>query len=378
MAVHAESEEITARLTRGIRDAGGSDVRAFLDSRPVIAEVEAIQRAALLAREAGAWLHIVHISSGRGVAAALEARARGTDITIETCAHYLFFTEDDLVRLGAVAKCAPPLRSAANASPVAARARWRSRYDCFGPFPEFPDLKSGDDFFAIWGGIAGVQSRLAVLLESGHHSGDSRSGHRDSPRYPGPPLRSAERARSRRDTTPISPWWTLRASTLRNEELRSGTRSPLRRLQFRGIVRRTLLRGQTIFPRRHDRRRPAGQFVRPTSGDLCIVSDSPVAHSADHRCLTPDTFVRAPLPGMTGATAIVHAAPALGAAFTQYTAEFEPGGSLGPATTSAFSTCSRRHRRQDGRRKHHLPVGDYAYLPSGLRRPRCVRQAAPR
>src|SRR5207342_976109 len=99
---------------RSIRDAGGSDVRAFLASRPVLAEIEAIQRAALLAREAGAWLHIVHISSGRGVAAALEARARGTRLTIETCPHYLFFTEEDMVRLGAVAKCAPPLRNAAD------------------------------------------------------------------------------------------------------------------------------------------------------------------------------------------------------------------------------------------------------------------------
>ena len=54
VAVHAESEEITSGLTRRIRDAGGSDVRAFLESRPVLAEVEAIQRAALLAREAGA------------------------------------------------------------------------------------------------------------------------------------------------------------------------------------------------------------------------------------------------------------------------------------------------------------------------------------
>jgi (S)-ureidoglycine aminohydrolase len=39
----------------------------------------------------------------------------------------------------------------------------------------------------------------------------------------------------------------------------------------------------------------------------------------NHAVLTPDTFVRAPLPGMVRATAIVHAAPALGAAFTQYT-----------------------------------------------------------
>ena len=108
VAVHAESEEITCGLTSRIRAAGGRDVRAYLASRPVIAEVEAIQRAGLLARETGAWLHIVHISSGRGVAAALEARAQGANLTIETCPHYLFFTEDDMERIGAAAKCSPP------------------------------------------------------------------------------------------------------------------------------------------------------------------------------------------------------------------------------------------------------------------------------
>ena len=50
----------------------------------------------------------------------------------------------------------------------------------------------------------------------------------------------------------------------------------------------------------------------------------------DHLLQTPDTFVRAPLPGMVKCTAIVHAAPAIGARFTQYTAEFEAGGRLGP------------------------------------------------
>ena len=52
---------------------------------------------------------------------------------------------------------------------------------------------------------------------------------------------------------------------------------------------------------------------------------------------------------MDGATAIVHAAPALGAAFTQYTAEFEPGGSLGPARRTALRLRARRRDRR-GRR----------------------------
>ena len=57
---------------------------------------------------------------------------------------------------------------------------------------------------------------------------------------------------------------------------------------------------------------------------------------ADHVLLTPDTFVRAPLPGMERASAIVHTAPAMRAAFTQYTAEIEPGGSLGPTEAQRF------------------------------------------
>ena len=98
VSVHAENQEITQALSRAMAEQGRTDARDFLESRPVIAEVEAIKRATLFAGEAGAKLHIVHISSGRGVVAAAEARARGVDVSIETCAHYLFFTEEDLER----------------------------------------------------------------------------------------------------------------------------------------------------------------------------------------------------------------------------------------------------------------------------------------
>uniref|UniRef100_Q02C41 Cupin 2, conserved barrel domain protein n=1 Tax=Solibacter usitatus (strain Ellin6076) TaxID=234267 RepID=Q02C41_SOLUE len=86
------------------------------------------------------------------------------------------------------------------------------------------------------------------------------------------------------------------------------------------------------------------------------------AHRSDHLLLTPDTFVRAPLPGMTGATAIVHAAPALGTAFTQYTAEFEPGGSLGPAYGQRFVYVLDGVINAAGRT---LSADDYCYLPTG-------------
>lgn len=165
VAVHAENDEITRELSRRAHAEGRTGIRDYLESRPIVAEVEAINRAALLAREAGAKLHIVHISSGRGVAAAIEARKAGTDLTIETCAHYLFFTEEDMERIGAAAKCAPPLRAVTERDEL---RRWLlgGGIDIVASdhSPAPLDMKQDANFFKVWGGIAGVQSTLAVLL----------------------------------------------------------------------------------------------------------------------------------------------------------------------------------------------------------------------
>jgi (S)-ureidoglycine aminohydrolase len=86
------------------------------------------------------------------------------------------------------------------------------------------------------------------------------------------------------------------------------------------------------------------------------------AHRADHLLQTPDTFVRAPMPGMHKATAIVHVAPPIGARFAQYTAEFEAGGSLGPAAFQRFLYVLDGEVEIDGAI---LARGVYAYLPPG-------------
>jgi (S)-ureidoglycine aminohydrolase len=87
-------------------------------------------------------------------------------------------------------------------------------------------------------------------------------------------------------------------------------------------------------------------------------------HRADHILQTPDAFVRAPLPGMQRTTAIVHVGPAVGAQFTQYTAEFKEGGSLGPASSERFIYVLDGDLEVDGRS---LAAGDYAYFPAGSR-----------
>jgi (S)-ureidoglycine aminohydrolase len=60
------------------------------------------------------------------------------------------------------------------------------------------------------------------------------------------------------------------------------------------------------------------------------------AHHRNHFLLTSDTFVRTTLPGMKRCSAIVHAGPSMGAAFTEYSAEFEKNGELGPTSAQRF------------------------------------------
>jgi (S)-ureidoglycine aminohydrolase len=90
------------------------------------------------------------------------------------------------------------------------------------------------------------------------------------------------------------------------------------------------------------------------------------ALARNYALLTPDTFVRAPLPGMKRATAIVHTSPAMTAAFMQYTAEFEPDGELGATPSQRFvyvlegelAVVIAGHDQV-------LRAGGYAYLPEG-------------
>src|SRR5712692_737919 len=86
------------------------------------------------------------------------------------------------------------------------------------------------------------------------------------------------------------------------------------------------------------------------------------AHCADHILQTPDTFVRAPLPGMRNATVIVHIAPAGGARFTQYTAEMEPGGVLPPSAAQRFAYVLEGNIQAGSAG---LSSGDYLYSPPG-------------
>lgn len=163
VAVHAESQEITQRLTRERIAAGKTSVTDFLESRPVQAELDAIRLALELAGETGCRLHVVHVSCGRGIEIIAEARAKGIDVSCETCPHYLLLTDADMERLGAVAKCAPPLRSPNEQQDLRAHlAQITTIGSDHSPSPW--SMKERANFFYAWGGISSCQHLLSLLL----------------------------------------------------------------------------------------------------------------------------------------------------------------------------------------------------------------------
>ncbi|HZW80552.1 MAG TPA: (S)-ureidoglycine aminohydrolase [Candidatus Deferrimicrobiaceae bacterium] len=87
----------------------------------------------------------------------------------------------------------------------------------------------------------------------------------------------------------------------------------------------------------------------------------------NHLLLTPDTFVRTAWPRMKACSAIVHVSPALGAKFTQYTAEFEAEGELGSTQAQRFIFVieGEVNLEVDAKSERLGPRG-YAYLPERL------------
>lgn len=270
VAVHAESHEMVERLGAAERGNGG-DRLSWCRARPPAAEVEAIRRLLVCMRGAGprARAHVVHVSCAAGLAEVNAARSKGVAITAETCPHYLAFTADDFVRIGPPLKCAPPIRDAATRA-----ALWQEvlegRVDLIGsdhsPCPAADKAKGDQDIWQAWGGIAGIQATLPVLLTDGRLSCE-RIAHltatTPAQTFGLYPRKGVIAVGADADFAIVDPQqqWTF---SPRDLYTRSGVSAYLGRA-FSGKVVRTLVRGRTVFVDGAAVGETGwGQFMRPT------------------------------------------------------------------------------------------------------------------
>jgi len=168
-AVHAENNQLLEWHTAQLIENGRNDVPAHGESRPPHVEALAIATLLTLNESIGAQLHIAHVSGKEPLEVIRAFRAAGASVTGETCPHYLFFTEDDLERVGPYAKINPPLRKTADVEAV-----WEGITDGslmavttdHSPFTVEEKERARTDIWATPPGAPGVEELLLGMMDA--------------------------------------------------------------------------------------------------------------------------------------------------------------------------------------------------------------------
>ncbi|MCC7161971.1 MAG: dihydropyrimidinase [Anaerolineae bacterium] len=171
MLVHPENASLVRGNRHSMIEDGRLSITEFPNSQPVFAEIEATQRAILLAEYAGVVLYVVHISSGRVADIVREAQRRGLRVIGETVTHYLTLTEEVYARGdGANFVCGPPLRTKTDQIGL-----WDAL--CDGTITTLGSDHCGfdaaqkalgkGDWHRTPKGIAGIETRISVIFSEG-------------------------------------------------------------------------------------------------------------------------------------------------------------------------------------------------------------------
>ena len=165
ISLHAETNSVMERREGKLRQAGRVDPLAHVDSRPDVVAIEAVSRAAVLAEWTGARAHVLHISSAAELRPLAEAKARGVDISGETCPHYLLLSTENYARCGGIIRVNPPVREAHNQEPLwAALAEGTIDVIATDHAPHSLEEKTRNDIWTVDCGFAGVETQMPLML----------------------------------------------------------------------------------------------------------------------------------------------------------------------------------------------------------------------
>jgi len=253
VALHAEDRERAQKLTASIMTAGQRDGKAYYESRKDPVESDGMKQGAEIAKETGCSLHIVHVGSAAGAKAAIEMRAKGADITMETCPHYLAFTHEDLEQKGAVYKTSPVIKTRQDADALWNHlASGEINFVASDHAPCKPEEKSTGSIWTDYSGVSGTQLLMPYVISEGLSKGrvtlarfieiTSLAAAR---RFGLDDRKGAIEPGMDADLTFIDPKkkWKVNGADF----LSKGKLTPFEGMEFTGRIVRTMCRGATVF-----------------------------------------------------------------------------------------------------------------------------------
>jgi len=252
VSLHAETNSIMERRQERLMQAGRHEPLAHIASRPAVVAIEAVSRAAILAEWTGARIHILHISSAEELRPLREAKARGVDITGETCPHYLLLSTDDYREFGGIIRVNPPVREPRNREPLwAALADGTIDLVATDHAPHTPEEKTRNDIWAVDCGFPGVETQMPLMLTEINHGRMSicdyvRLSSFNPARIWGLyPRKGAIQVGSDADLAIVD---LAREETLRDADLQSHSKiSPFNGRRVKGLPLHTLVRGRFVM-----------------------------------------------------------------------------------------------------------------------------------
>jgi allantoinase len=274
VGLHAENDEIVRFYSAIFEQGEGRDAALHCKARPPVAESVAVATALELAEWAGVHVHFHHTTVPRAVRLAEQYLEDGVQVSVETCIHYLVFTEDDMASYGARAKINPPLRTV-----EAKEQLWQQCKNgqiglvTSDHAPWQIDRKSNENIFKNSSGAPGVETVLPLLYSEGVAKGkitihDLVRLLCENPArvYGFSDRKGSLRIGTDADITIINPdiKWELDEA----EQHSFAGWSLYHGRSIEGKITSTIVRGQVVFNGQEISPLPSGQFVEPRHSAL--------------------------------------------------------------------------------------------------------------
>ena len=272
LAVHAEDKSrITKRMSK-YQSNNQNDWSAYCKSRDDIAEELAIETLIEIAKQTDCRIHIVHLSSAKGLAQVRKAQKMGLKFTAETCPHYLYFTQKDFAnkKISNFLKTAPPVKKA-----IDRKELWKGLNDGSLSFVTTDHAgcnpkkeKSSKNFWEVYGGIPGVEHRVPFMFSEGFLKGKLSLQKTIELLSTNAAeffkLKQKGKLEVGRDADfALINLWTSEVVKSRNMHSK-GKYTPFENVQFNTRVEKTFLRGQLVMDRKNNfiAKPGSGKFIR--------------------------------------------------------------------------------------------------------------------